>query len=680
MLALVALLLGVALKLGALDWSTGVSITRPDGTTFSLPNTFASGDHPFHIAKERSTLDALRGGWLPRWFMFQMAGFPAEFYPTGGDVIVVAVYALGAGRVPLEIAHKLVVIAVFMLPPIAYWALARRDKLPPGVAVAAAMLHLFLPGTWLAGGGDGLFNLGLWPDVLASYLALPFILWAADYFRHGDRKGLALAAGVATVAVYTNPRAIVAIATAFIALMAVAATERLRRLAPGSAPSIGRRAAVLGSRGALLTTLIVLLSAGLLLPLRAHQQLYQFAFYISFANLSNIWQIYREAIPVPVIALAGVGVVIAAWQGGFYSRVFALLLPLSYVIVAVVGVWLRGAGVFAQLEGPRLVSMLRPATLFLAALALHTLARALLNRLNRRHAARLAAVMTVAVVSIAVLTPLSPIPQSQRGLPAMATTGRPEFAALGQAIAAVEAARVPTDRLLILGSPIARHDPFWFPALTGLPAFHDQWLWYWRLPEYADQTQFKDARQSLDIGFLGRNGLTLVLIDTTRADLLAQAAALPYLTLLDAGLPGGYALYRVASPPGPSNGWVTFSAGTVDVLNVTPQRLVVIGQTPVPGVARIVINDFPAWQAEVNGRRVELTRSGDGYLLAPIPAGRVTLTLTYGTERVNWIARLLVAAGVAGLLAVCCLPAARHRRRFVRRVRRVWTRLPGSAR
>ena len=216
----------MALRLGAADWYTDAAVTGPDGAR--LPNTFASIDHPFHIAKERATVEALGRGWLPRWFSNHQGGFPAEFYPLGGDLLVAAAYLLGLGRIPLEICHKLVVIGVFLLPPLAYWALARRERLPLSVAVLATLLHLFLPGSWLAGGSRELFNDALWPNVFASYLPLFLILWGADYLRHGDRRGLALAAVAATVAIYSNPRSLLGIATASLATGLIAASEHVR--------------------------------------------------------------------------------------------------------------------------------------------------------------------------------------------------------------------------------------------------------------------------------------------------------------------------------------------------------------------------------------------------------------------------------------------------------------------
>ncbi|MDP9371320.1 MAG: hypothetical protein M3Q65_02455, partial [Chloroflexota bacterium] len=227
-LSLAALLLWLALRLGAADWYTDFPARGPDGATVRLPNTFASIDHPFHLARVRQTVDALRGGWLPRWFSNHQGGFPAEFYPPGGAAITAAVYALGLGVMPLAVAHKLVMIGVLLLPPLAYWAIARRERLPLSVALLASILHFFLRGEWFGGGSRELLDYGLLTNVLAAYLTLFIVLWGADWFRRGDRRGLLLATGVTTLAVYTNPRSTIGIAAACLALGAVAASERIR--------------------------------------------------------------------------------------------------------------------------------------------------------------------------------------------------------------------------------------------------------------------------------------------------------------------------------------------------------------------------------------------------------------------------------------------------------------------
>ena len=239
---------GFAYKLGATHWYTAYPLVLPDGRTIRLPDTFTSIDHPFHIAKERATVDALRAGHLPAWFSGQQGGFPAEFYPTGGDVIVALLYFLAFGAIPLAVVHKLVVIGVLLLPPLAYWALARRERLPLSVAVLATLLHLFVRGNWLAGGSREAVDYGLWPDTLASYLPLFLILWGADWLRRGERRGLILATLSATLAVYTNPRSILGLAAAGLALGIVALSE-LVRLHPSGLPW-RRRSAVRESAAA----------------------------------------------------------------------------------------------------------------------------------------------------------------------------------------------------------------------------------------------------------------------------------------------------------------------------------------------------------------------------------------------------------------------------------------------
>ena len=68
---LLGLLGGFAYKLGATHWYSDYPLVLPDGRVIRLPDTFTSIDHPFHIAKERATVDALRAGYLPAWFSNQ---------------------------------------------------------------------------------------------------------------------------------------------------------------------------------------------------------------------------------------------------------------------------------------------------------------------------------------------------------------------------------------------------------------------------------------------------------------------------------------------------------------------------------------------------------------------------------------------------------------------------------
>ncbi len=690
---LVILLASTAYKLGALDWYTDYPLALADGTQVRLPNSYASIDHPFHIAKERATVDALKAWRIPAWFSDHQGGFPAEFYPTGGDLLVALAYLLAFEQIPLPVVHKLVVIGAFLLPAVAYWAIARREKLPLSVALLAAILHLFVRGNWLAGGSREIIDFGLWPDVFASYLPLFLILWGADWLRRGDRRGLVLAVGVATLAVYTNPRSTMGLAAAALALGMVTFAELLRRPRAGNADTAPTVAAndeapttsparrrltsvlrwpplVLVGRAALLSVLIGMLSAALLLPLRDNQALYQFTIYFRFEHIGQVWSDpdhgngigYIESVLPQLIALAGLGLVVGLLRRGFYTRVFAVLLPLSYLLITLVGWTWQALPVFAQLEGQRLMPLLRPATIFLAALGAHEALRFVLRLLRLRGGTMLTGMALATVAMVLLLYPSVPISENDRGLPLQQTTNQTTFTAIARSAALLNATAKPGDKPLVIGNNmISWHDSFWITALSGRDLFHNDWLWFWRPTDYGYQELLQDDSGALAAPFLAQHGLTMVLIDTSRGELLAIADTRDYFTRIDAGTPGGYALYRVNAPPGPPNGYVIPDNGTVTALSVTSERLTATINADKPGNVRIITNDFPRWRAWRNGQPLAIERTNDGYMSLPLPAGESTIELRYVTSTANWAGRSLVAAGLLVILGICLGPTLRRR-------------------
>jgi hypothetical protein len=690
-LALLVLLGGFAYKLGATHWYSDYPLILPDGREIRLPDTFTSIDHPFHIAKERATVDALRAGHLPAWFSNHQGGFPAEFYPTGGDMIVAFFYLLAFGTIPLAVVHKLTVIGVLLLPPLAYWALARRERLPLSVAVLAGLLHLFVRGNWLAGGSREAVDYGLWPDTLASYLPLFLILWGADWLRRGDRRGLILATLSATLAVYTNPRSVLGLAAAGLALGIVALSELMQARTIGLPGRVGatadavvppdRRARLWRAlrwppflllwRSGALAGLVGLLSAALLLPLRENQDLYKFTIYFRFEEIGQVWSDpthgngigYTESVLPGLIALAGLGVVVGLLRRGFYTRVFAVLLPLSYLLITLVGWTWRDLPIFAQLEGQRLMPLLRPATIFLAALGAHEALRCALRLFRIRGGAMLTGVATVTVAATILLSSRVPFDDGQRGLPLDQTTNQVGFASIARAAALFTAAAGPGDKPLILGNPISWHASFWIPALTGRDVYHNDYLWFWRTTDYANQELLSDETAALGENFLRQHGLTMVLIDTERHDLLDLANTRSYLTRLDAGAAGGYAIYRVTAPPGPPNGYVIPANGTVTALAVQPEHLTATVNSDTAQEVRIIINNFPRWRAWVNGQPTPIASTPDGYIGLDIPAGEARIELRYVTSTANWVGRAGVALGMLLIVAITAGPWLRRRRR-----------------
>ncbi|HYI16592.1 MAG TPA: DUF6541 family protein [Thermomicrobiales bacterium] len=659
-LLLSAMVVVVALQLGALDWYASDRLVTSGGSTERLPNTFVSIDHPFHISKERAVLDALRDGDFPRWFSNHQAGYPIEFYPLGADVVVAAAWGLGFGQVPLEVVHKLVVIAILFIPVAAYWVIARRDDWPASVAVIAATLHLFVPGSWLGGGPDELLRMGMWPNVFAAYLLLPVMFWAADYLRHGSRSHLVLATSVASLAIYTNPRAAITVATVLLAVGTVVLADRRKpRFVAASTPR--RDLTVLVQRGILLPLIVALMTAALIVPLRSHQARYEFSRFVEFSSFGKVWEYFSGAIPIEMMAIAAIGAVVAARTDRFHSRVLALWLPLAALVSVIAGGVLRDLSLFAQLEGPRLLPMVRLPALFLAAIAIHTGAQHVLRRIttdDRRQVANLAA---VAVTAAFVLTPLSTLSANERGLPEIETTDQPDFTAIALTAQTYVQLATPADRALIVGSPLSDHASFWIPALTGANAFHAAWVWYWHIPDYADRTRLADTDSGLELDFLRRHALTMVLVATNDTENLNLAMAKPHLELVETEEPGAYAIFRVADA-GPSvHGPVSVADGEETQLDVSREHLVATITAPQATEVRIAINDFPAWRATINGRASPTRRSEDGYMLVDIPSGDVVLKLTYTIEPSVWFGRGLTVLGVLVLAGIVVTPLIRRR-------------------
>jgi hypothetical protein len=670
-IGLFALVIGVSIHLGALDWFTDARISNADGSTERLPNTFASIDHPFHLAKERAVLDALRGGEFPRWITNHQAGYPSEFYPLGADLIVAAGWAVGFGLVPLEIVHKLVIIAVLFIPVACYWVIARRDRWPASVAVAASLLHLFVPGGWLGGGPDELLRMGMWPNVLASYLMLPLMLWSADYLRLNSRRGFVLAACAGSLAIYTNPRALIAVAIVLLSvgIVALARSDRGKTPRNNAAGRWTRQrqretrqqvSSSLARRTLLLGTTIVLLCATLIVPLRARQHLYEFTRFVDFSSLAKVREYFSTAIPAEILAIAIFGVVVVARHPRFHTCVLAVWLPLSAFTIVVIGWLLRDLSLFEQLEAPRLLPLVRLPAIFLAAIGIHAVIEYLGRYLSFVSTQRAAGIATVGFVTLVALTPVSPLSASERGLPELETTDQPAFAAIERSARIFEQTASSADRPLIIGSPISEHASFWIPTRTGVNVFHAAWVWYWHTPAYADQTRVANLASTLDLEFLNRNGLTFVLISTDSREMLGLARSKPWLRAIDDGADGGYAIFRVEDDDPSTLGPVSITSGQVTSLDASHEHLTADLHTNQATRAVIAINDYPAWRATINGQPVPISRSADGYMEVDIPAGDVRLELSYAVEPVVWYGRVLTTVGLILLFAVALRPL-RHR-------------------
>src|SRR5215217_1254590 len=204
--ALVALY--AALRMGGAALTADV--VTPGGTT-RLANTFASVDHPFHVARAGILWRELASGNLLRWIGQHQGGYPVEFYPLGEAWLEVVVRGLSFGSLPAESSHTLAIIVLFLAPGAAFAAMASEDGWSPAVGLTAFVLHISLPGGWYHGGYTELVQWGLVTNVAGAVAALCMLPAIVQFLRTGAGWSGAAAAASAAVAIYCNPRSLLAL-------------------------------------------------------------------------------------------------------------------------------------------------------------------------------------------------------------------------------------------------------------------------------------------------------------------------------------------------------------------------------------------------------------------------------------------------------------------------------------
>ena len=646
--AMLLLALFVAQRLGAFDlWS---QVRTDDGETVRLPNTFASVDHPFHATRAATLLESLRDRELLRWIGNHQGGYPVEFYPLGVAWLEVGVWALLLGALPMLAVHKLVVIAIFLLPGLAYWLLARHDRAGATVPLAALMIHVAVPGGWVHGGSKELVVWGLITNVAAA-TALLFVLWALSTFLHGGTWGAgAIAATAAAFALGTNPRSAIGLAIVGIGCLIAAAEV---------APSDWRR---ITGRLVVVSAVAGAMAAPILIPLVRFSDLYYFVRYSRYESL----EFYLDKIltsvspPVAILGLAGVmfGLFVADRPA---TRAAAVSLALYVLVTSVLATDARDVGVLEQLEATRLMPFQRLVTIYLGVVAADALLRfAMPRRIEIRH--WLLACAATGLFLVYVL-PLSPVASDNHGLMEVGEAARPGSPALLMTGVAAQAefletvriadAAVPGDgAMLILGTDLSWHQQLWAPTETDRPLFYNDFLWYWhRL--HAGPYNYRQGNaylpdnvpRTLEQAYLAEHGIAVVVVAT---DPLKDAAAVaPTLERVATGL---FDIYRVQSP----ESIVTFTGGETLAFSVENHRIEASGMST-GGEARIARNWYPRWRAEVNGESVPVTRTADGYMSIPVPAGSVDLELRYAVDGWDWLGRVLMitgtfaAAGMVGM-------------------------------
>ena len=646
---LVLLGLWAAYRIGAFDlWQT---VVAGDGRRVRLPDAFASVDHPFHVVRAETLRRALADGHPLRWIGHHQGGYPVEFYPLGVAWLEVGLWGLLLGALPMALVHKFVIVLLFLLPGLVFALMARRDALPLGVALVALAAHVAVPGAWWHGGYTELVEWGLVTNVAAATSLLFVLLWLTAYL---DRGGMGAAAGAslaAAFAVSTNPRALIALGVVGLGVWLAVTSDPARR----------RRPMVLAARLALVAGLTAALAAPELVALLRFEDLYYFVHYGRYDAPSDYLRSTLQAISTPVLPFAVGGVVVGlALPGRVVTRATAVTLVLYVAATVALSFGPLADALLQQLETTRLMPFQRLLSLYLAAVALHALARWFGAGVPTGTAPVTDLILLGAAVVLLLATPVVPaagageVVPADRSLYRVTSSAAPVQADFEAAVEAADAAAPPGTALLVLGSALSWHQPLWAPLVADRPFFYDDWLWYWQTRHYGDYDPtashaYPVDASALDPEYLSRHGIGAVVVAGgvvgSAADVAARSAELEPV----GGRFGPFDVYAVRAP----TAVVTLAGANASRSDLGNQRLTASGASA-GGEALVRRNWHPRWRAWVNGEPAPISQTADGYMTVPVPAGEVRIELRYAVDRLDWLGRLLCGAGmlVVGRLLV----------------------------
>ena len=674
----------VAIRMGV--FALSATAVAQSGETTHLPNTYASVDHPFHVARADLVWRELASGSVLRWIGQHQGGYPVEFYPLGEAWLEVAVRALSLGTLTAQSAHTLAIVGLFLAPGAAFAALAREDGWSPGVGFIAFVLHISLPGSWYHGGYTELVQWGLVTNVAGAVAALCMLPALVRFLRTGAGWVGATAAALAALAVYCNLRSLLALAALGlgawlagfvrnngISLTALATGIDGPRKSGGPAratqlqasplqPSAPRSTSVHSAgdvglhtlRLALVAVVAALLAAPELVALARFRDLYTFVQYSGYAGLAEYATTAGIGVAWPVLGLGLAGLVIGlvvrrrqATTSAAVALIIYLALTATLVIVP------AAANLVPQLEPTRLMPLQRFLTIYLAAVAFWSVLSWAVSRIDpsRRWVAP-ALVIGVAVVILVIQTrplggrppdPASPVVPPVSLYP-VAMSAQPEQVDLEQAIRSADEAAAPGTALLVLGSALSWHQQLWVPLWTRRPLYYDNWLWYWH-PDHAGTPgynflnghHYPDPERTIEQDYLAHHGIGAVVV-TGRTREVASSST--FLRPLRKGI---FDVYSVVNPVTT----VTFGDQNATLLSYGNRRIQANSEKcGNPVNARV--NWYPRWEATLDDERAEIERLDDGYVSITAAAPVSRAELIYSVQSLDWGARALFLLGVVG--------------------------------
>ena len=646
----VVLCMWVAWWIGAFDLTNTVTV---DGRGIEVPNVYAWVDHPFHATRAHVLLESLKEGDILRWVGNHQGGYPVEFYPLGIPWLDVALWALFLGTVPIIALHKLAVVAVFVLPAVSYWILARGDRIHPGVAFLATALHFAVPGHWLNGGYTELVGWGLVTNVAGGSLALVASAALARFVVRRDHAMGVLAVFAAAAGACTNPRSLFAVVIAAIAILATAT-------ASGDRQQVKARFIDAASRIGLVGVLALLLAMPVVLALFRYNAEYFFLHYEYYEPVTELWTASMSAVSLPVLIMAiiGAGLALFRWP---CTVAQALALTLVAYVLFTMAVATSGwvPPLVEQLEAPRLMPFQRHLMIYFGALALGAGLQAVSRRVpiwKPTHAPSVTLLVVAVAALVIFVRPASFVPENFHGLTPVDTTGDDDFALFMEAIEQAESERVDGTSIFVVGNredrPYWWHQQLWAPVASPGPFHYDDWLWYWHRDhpgpyDYRNGYSFPNPGDALAAGYLWNNGISVVVVTDMSVPsgppprvAARTSPALEFNTTI-----GQWDIYRVVEPTAiVTNGGSVPEEAEVDNGHITARFD--------DGNGTVVVrqNWFPRWEAFANGEKADITRRDDGYMEIDVPPGPVTIEIIYGVTFLDWVGRAATVVGAAGII------------------------------
>lgn len=637
--------------LGVFDLWTMVST---ENGAYSVINTFASVDHPFHATRAQLLLDSLQQGELLRWIPSHQGGYPVEFYPLGAPWLEVVLWAAMLGQIPIIAVHKIAVAVVFVLPVVGFWILARGDRLNPFVPVLALAIHVAVPGEWTNGGRTELVYWGLISNVGGAALAFLMMAALSRWVREGHRGFAVLATVAATASMYTNTRSSIAIGLASIAI-GIVALQEFRHL------GWKQDLRLVAGRIGIVAGLAILLTAPLLLSMARFTDLYYFVNFMFYESFEDIRLATTHAVS-PVVGLATIGGIVAVvlFRRISYGAIVALTLVFYASFTILFSLQEPFNELIQQLESPRLMPFQRLLMIYLAAWFAGWVLGQVTSVMKTQWREWLAATVLVALSVIVMLgfynEQFGNLSEPYQQPPQM-TTGVAEYASYHEGIDALSALAPEGTAVMVVGDQESWwHEQLWAPAWSDRMFLYDDWMWFWHQdhegPYNPEQGHaYLDPALAFTREWFDAHGVGAVLVTNMPVPAGAQdprhaAATNPLLQYQESF--GYWDLYLVADP-------VTMvTNGETNATTVTTDGGLIEATFAdgTSGEIEIRRNWFPRWEAWADGEPVEIERTDNGYMRVTVPEGTTSIELRYGVTPVDWLGRMLGIAGFVGLIAL----------------------------